>query len=75
MKSKEEKETKKERKLQKLQTRKVMMIPAGAGIKRVSDLGHTRLDCYLTPVLIPVLISVSDLIYQINTNISTYIFF
>jgi hypothetical protein len=46
MKSKEEKETKKKRKQQDLQTRKLILIPAGGGIKRVSDVGHTRLDCY-----------------------------
>jgi hypothetical protein len=40
MKSKEEKETKKQRKLQKLRTRKLKLIPAGAGVvKRVSTLG------------------------------------
>jgi hypothetical protein len=71
MKSEEEKETKKQRKLQKLQTRKLMLIPSGAdGVKRVSALGHTRLDCCLIPVLIPVLISVSELIYTRSTLIS-----
>ncbi len=38
-------------------------LPACTGIKLVPDLGHTRLVWYLIPVLIPV----SDPIYQSNT--------
>jgi hypothetical protein len=38
-------------------------LPACTGIKLIPDLGHTRLVWYLIPVLIPV----SDPIYQTNT--------
>jgi hypothetical protein len=44
-------------------------LPAYTGIKLVSDLGHTRLVWYLISVFIPILIPVSDPIYQTNTGL------
>jgi hypothetical protein len=73
MKSKEEKETKKEREAAKTANAETYVDTSWwLVLNGYQTLAHTRLDCYLIPVLIPVLISVSDLIYQINTNISTY---
>ncbi len=46
----------------------LILIPAGTGTKLLPDLGHTQLISYLIPVFIPVLILVSDHIYQTDTS-------